>query len=199
MADGGNGHVYELVRMDGPITWTAARDAAAAMTYAGSVGHLVTVTSSAEDDFLRNKFSAYIGDPNTNVPGVFAWIGLSDAASEGNFQWVTGEAFTYSNWAPPEPNNLGDEDYIYVWRRKFTGLDVDPNGTITWSWNDSSNIGSNTIAQGGYLVEYDGPFTASVPEPATLIIFVAGFVGLSGFGRLNWRCNDDRHDVLLDG
>lgn len=183
VADGGNGHVYELIVVDYAITWTSARDAAAAATYAGSTGHLASVTSSAEDSFLKATFAPYIGDPNTNVPGVYAWIGLSDAATEGNYQWTTGEAFTYSNWAPPEPNNLGDEDFVFVWQRKFTGTSIDPNGTVTWSWNDSRDDGIFEEFSSGYFIEYEGPFAAtSVPEPSALRIFAVGIIFLMSSG-----------------
>lgn len=140
----------------------------------GSPGHLLTVASAAEDNFVKSKFESFIGDPNTNVPGIYAWIGLTDEVSEGSYQWVTGEPFTYSNWAPPEPNNLGNEDYVYVWRRKFTGTDIDPNGTITWSWNDAINAGINPAIPSGYFVEYDGPFTSPVPEPSGIVLTLVG-------------------------
>lgn len=184
VADGGNGHFYELVELPSPISWTDARDAASTSTHLGSNGHLVTLNSAAEDAFLKSKFENYIGDPNTSVPGIYAWIGLSDAAQEGNYQWVTGEPFTYSNWAPPEPNNLGDEDYVWVWRRKFTGTSIDPNGTITWSWNDGVNSGP--YHPSGYFVEYDGPFTPPVPEPTT---FVMALIAAAGARRTLRRRN----------
>ncbi|NEQ69232.1 MAG: hypothetical protein F6K21_27845, partial [Symploca sp. SIO2D2] len=44
------------------------------------------------------------------------WIGLSDQASEGDFQWVSGDTSTYRNWFPGEPNNTlfipEGEDYV---------------------------------------------------------------------------------------
>src|SRR4051812_34903349 len=95
-ADGGNGHFYEFISYEAITSWTSARDDAASMFFNGTAGHLVTITSAAEDAFLLTNFGSYIGDPNTGVPGNFAWIGLSDAASESTFQWVTGEAFSYT-------------------------------------------------------------------------------------------------------
>ena len=43
-----------------------------------------------------------------------AMIGLNDAASEGTWEWVTGEPFSYANWDGGEPNNQGDEDYVFI-------------------------------------------------------------------------------------
>jgi hypothetical protein len=122
-----------------------------------------------------------IGDPNgpggifPPVAGIRAWIGLTDAANEGNFKWVTNEPFTFSNWAPPEPNNsgVGGEDYVQLWRRDFGG------GPL-WSWNDTGNARGDTS---GYFVEFEGPFTSPVPEPSSLVLLVTGAIGLLGYRR----------------
>ncbi len=183
---GGNGHYYELVLPTDPsgnFTWFQARDAAAASIYNGSAGHLVTVTSSAEDDFLRSAFESSLKVDNLpGSSGDFAWIGLTDVAQTGNFQWITGEPFTYSNWAPPEPNFLGIEHYGQLWVRDYH----DGAGPI-WSWNNSQpgpGIPRWDTGLFGYIVEFDGPFTAAVPEPSTLIILGIGSLML--FGRQFW-------------
>jgi hypothetical protein len=38
-------------------------------------------------------------------------IGYSDTDAEGNFVWQSGDAATFNNWNPGEPNNAGNEDY----------------------------------------------------------------------------------------
>lgn len=93
------------------------------------------------------------------------WIGGSDAATEGVWEWVTGpESGTvfwnggingstpnFANWNTSEPNNLGDEDYAHV---TATGIG------ILGSWNDLSNTGdpnsSSDYHPKGYIVEYGG-------------------------------------------
>ena len=101
-----NGHSY--YRSTGSMTWTDARTACANMG-----GHLVTVTTPAENNFIFNLWPS-------------GWIGLSDEAVEGQWRWVTGEPYTWGNWNPGEPNNAGNEDYI-----QFVG-----NG----QWNDLPNV-----------------------------------------------------------
>ena len=65
-------------------------------------GHLAVVQSQAENDFIQN---------NANAPSGSVWIGLTDENSEGTFEWVTGDAVTYTNWATSEPSGNSGEDY----------------------------------------------------------------------------------------
>uniref|UniRef100_A0A4W4E5D0 C-type lectin domain-containing protein n=1 Tax=Electrophorus electricus TaxID=8005 RepID=A0A4W4E5D0_ELEEL len=58
-------------------TWTASRDACVA---AG--GHLVIVSSSGEQDFLKRS------KPGSGAE--FYWIGLTDAVVEGEWHWLDG-------------------------------------------------------------------------------------------------------------
>ena len=51
-SDGGNNHSYEYVMAAG-IPWDDARAAAEARTFEGVPGHLVTITSVEESDFLQ--------------------------------------------------------------------------------------------------------------------------------------------------
>ena len=84
----------------------------------GTAGHLVTITSKKENDFLETQFSGIFtvqkfGDSD-DQDGDFAFIGLLDANVEGMYKWVTGESFSFEDWGPFEPNNLGDQDYGIV-------------------------------------------------------------------------------------
>ncbi len=122
-----NGHHYELINTGTGITWQAARDAAAASVFNGVNGHLVTITSAAENAFVAGL------SPSDFRP----WIGLTDEASEGNFVWITGEPFVFQNWGPGEPS--GDGDFVEF----FASND---------RWNDNSSPNSFTS---GYVVEFD--------------------------------------------
>jgi len=75
------------------MTWTNARAACDNMG-----GHLVTITSAAENTFVFNTWPS-------------GWIGFTDEVTEGQWRWVTGETVTYTNWNGGEPNNAGNEDY----------------------------------------------------------------------------------------
>src|SRR5438876_5687732 len=50
--DSANGHWYQAVIAPGGIAWGDARTAAAALSYAGYPGHLVTITSGEENELI---------------------------------------------------------------------------------------------------------------------------------------------------
>jgi hypothetical protein len=115
-----NGHSY--YRSTGSMTWTAAKVACENMG-----GHLVTVTSPAENNFIFNLWPS-------------GWIGLTDEVVEGQWRWVTGEPFTWSNWNGGEPNNAGNEDYV-----QFVS-----NG----KWNDLPNTSLPYVLEFEYIVTF---------------------------------------------
>jgi len=123
-----NGHLYHILTNS---TWTDAEAFAVSLG-----GHLVTINNVAENTWVANTFSQY-GSINRAL-----WIGINDAAIEGTFVWSSGEAVTYTNWAPGEPNNAGgNEDYGYI---------IQPgNPTPLWPmWNDFPNTpDSNGIVE----------------------------------------------------
>lgn len=135
-------HFYLYIPNTG-ITWTSARDAAAASTYYGLKGYLATILSADEGKLIGEQASGT------------GWIGGSDAETEGVWKWVTGPEtgtlMTYTFWNNGEPNNQGGEDYAHI---------TQPGVGIRGSWNDLSNTGSLTPGDAyqpkGYVVEYGG-------------------------------------------
>ena len=83
------------------LAWRDARD------HCASYGaHLVTIGSAEENAFVHTNFASL-------TPEI--WIGASDEDVEGDWQWVTGEDWVYTNWAPDEPNDyLTGEDYAIM-------------------------------------------------------------------------------------
>jgi len=70
-------------------------------------GHLVTITSAEENDFVVSiaQFSGSLND---------TWIGASDdktgsdKTGPGTYRWVTNEPWTYSNWEQGQPDGFCD-------------------------------------------------------------------------------------------
>lgn len=94
-----NGHYYRYIPQ--PSTWLEARDAAAADTYMGLQGYLVTVTSPEESNFITTLIDTNMWMGGTAEPtfgavgntGRFTWQKPS-AGWPYSFYWVTGPEAT---------------------------------------------------------------------------------------------------------
>lgn len=140
-----NSHYYDAIATPGGITWVAAKAAAESRTFNGCPGHLVTLTSQQEHDFIIANL------PQAAPIGVLGWWigGIQPPGSPepaGGWQWVTGEPFIFTNWAAGEPNDIGNEDAIHL----------DGKGSGLGLWNDIPS-NNNIHRIGGYVIEYDTP------------------------------------------
>ena len=127
-----NGHTYEFVPQD--MTWEEAR-----LECVKRGGHLVTVTSQEESDYLKGLYLHIHGDDKGG------WLGAySDGAYGGDkndWCWVTGEEWNYTNWDNGEPSNSrGTEWFAHFWKEM--------------TWNDVDNEDSRS-SHYGYICEYD--------------------------------------------
>ena len=98
----GNGHFYDVVFIAETISW---EDASAAASAAG--GYLATITSSAENDFvfsLVNKAAFWHG---SSGPWLGGYQFPATLQPDANWGWVTGEAWSYTNWQAGQPNDSG--------------------------------------------------------------------------------------------
>ena len=163
---GGNGHSYDVVLAPGGIDWATANS----LAIAGG-GYLATLTSSQENNFVfglvSNNPSAW--RPGVNIDIVGPWLGgfQPDGSPEpaGNWQWVTGEPFAYTNWEFSEPNNTWDtgEDRLILW-----GI----GGTPTPKWNDLYHADPRTPPV-AFIVEYvPEPSAVSLVLPAALLTYL---------------------------
>jgi FG-GAP repeat/Lectin C-type domain len=82
-----------------PLTWTDAE--AQAQSWGG---HLATVRSQAENDWLRDNFAT------TDT----IWIGYTDQVAEGTFEWSSGEPVVYENWTVGEPDDALGADWAVL-------------------------------------------------------------------------------------
>ncbi|MBR0283054.1 MAG: InlB B-repeat-containing protein, partial [Oscillibacter sp.] len=108
-----NGHSYKAY--DQSMTW---REAKAFCEARG--GHLATVTTASEHTFVTDlaKSGTMLG----------YWLGATDEETEGQWKWVTGETWSYSNWDLGQPDNqAGIQDYLVI------------RSHYNWRWDDVSN------------------------------------------------------------
>jgi hypothetical protein len=131
-----NGQKY--FRSNTSMTWAQADLAAKNLG-----GHLVTITNATE---------------NTLFNGLgLNWIGYTDQVVEGTWRWCTGETMSYTNWAPGEPNNSGNQDFAAV---NFTG---------SGQWDDAG-----TASTMPYILEFDCAVIARTAGPASGSSFPKG-------------------------
>jgi hypothetical protein len=172
----GNGNHYEFVTST--FTWDQARTAADATIFLGSAGHLATITSSAENDFIDMTF-------NTDQFAQFAWIGGNEPNDDGVWRWVVGPEsgiqfssfnmptapFNYANWGGIEPNdNNPFEDYAMF------NIGRPQSGINSGQWADAQPVpGVDPVI--GYLVEYE---TSAVPEASMFALLSCCAVGVAG-------------------
>ncbi|MES2763304.1 MAG: gliding motility-associated C-terminal domain-containing protein [Bacteroidota bacterium] len=98
-----------------------------AQAYAQTFGaNLISVQSASENTDLVQALA------NQGYAANVIWIGYSDAITEGSYVWYDGAPLSYSNWAPGEPNNAGDEDCTQIY--------------ADGSWNDLACGGYNSLS-----------------------------------------------------
>ena len=150
-------------------------------------GHLVTIGSAAENEFIVKyvllDLSASGGPNLSELP---LWIGLYDAAGEkqddgaggvdsthaANFGWMDGSKATYRNWNVPtgEPNNdhtheNGEYNTVINWHRA-------EGSAGPGTWNDEGDTGSR-----GFAGHTDGPYYG-----IAAVAIRSGTAGVTGTG-----------------
>lgn len=125
-----NGNQYFLT--SGVLTWEQAQ--AEAENFGGN---LVSINDGVEEAWLKNNFGATEG----------FWIGINDLENEGNFEWVSGQAVTYTNWAPGEPNN-GGGNQDFGWMNFGSTRQWDDNGA-TGTFRGIIEIGGSNPSPNG--------------------------------------------------
>lgn len=181
------GHQY--LRIDTSMTWEKAQEYCINMG-----GHLLTITSQEEQDFIEEFMKN--GIMNTY------WLGLRDKGSSG-YYWVTGEEFDWNNNV--EAANGSYNQYIYQIVRESGAWNDHDNiirgdfwdytkTGIICEWDDISSDNSIICADEAML-EYT-VFFASQNEDLTLNGWKSNFTGGIYSGR-NFVCN--LSEFYLDG
>ena len=135
-------------------------------------GHLVTITSKAENDFINTQSYQYDN---------YFYIGGSDAVIEGQWKWVTGEPWNFTAWGSNEPDSYSSYDYIRLEASNNVGGGLWYARTSTSNYpymcewesdyvQDSAEIGDLTgdgIAEIGVYKLVKGVRTVNLINPVT--------------------------------
>ena len=135
--DPGNGRVYEAVPVT--LSWYDAEQAANVRRHEGVAGHLATITTAQENEFIRTAL------PEA-VLGAY-WLGgfraIRGNTARDGWYWVTGEPFEYTSWLKGGPNDYFGEDGLQYWPLPDSAL-----------WNDIDRASGFEPWVKGFLVEY---------------------------------------------
>lgn len=189
-----NGHLYEVVNNDAPLSWDEAVILAAGRTLNGATGYLATVTTQAENDYLVERLT---GD---------GWFGASDVTTEGDWKWVTGPETGTSFWTGNE-NGSPVESRFANWAGSEPN-DYEPGEDCAQFYSDGS--GWNDLPCDGpylsyYVVEYGAPsdvptapedvtFTVNVTAPSADIVSLASCLDLLDFAEASQ--SESRYDTV---
>ena len=132
---------YELF-FQKDVSWPEAKAIAEAKG-----GYLAAITSEQEQ---LNALEFITAESRSGRGFYSAWIGASDAAQEGDWQWVTGEKWEYENWHNGEQfwfaGESESEDYLQIVSSSLSG----PRGL----WNDLPDAWSRVNTNASFSVNY---------------------------------------------
>jgi hypothetical protein len=173
------GNSYQVI--PGPFDWGEAKIDAEARG-----GHLATITTAAEWQEIVGQIGLPIPffDPSPGIhPNtiVGVWLGATDLETEGDWKWITGEPWSFTNWDPiwHEPSGggiYGEEDYLAMYGGDGT-------------WNDGTGSYLRFYAPIGYLLEKE---TTGVPDGGSTLVLLASAGGLLLLGRHRLTCPNQR-------
>ena len=128
------GHTFKY--FSSAVTWSAAKTACEELG-----GHLATSTSAGKNTFIRSLSSTSI------------WLGATDEAEEGTWEWITGEEWDYTNWYETQPDNANsNQHYLRLASTSGSSFWYDYSATDTsgyvCEW-DYDMLGENIFSVGG--------------------------------------------------
>lgn len=160
-----NGHRYILVDSE---SWLGAKAQAVALG-----GHLATIRSNAENDWIR-QFAF-----DTKASCYRLWIGANKPLGSQQWLWSSGEQMIYTNWVswmnPSDWENQAAYMFVRYW-------DVQDEEIARWGPENYGGIPGNPVYTTG-IVE-----VGSIPESSSLLVLGTGMLGLIGWRKARCLC-----------
>ncbi|MGD0961323.1 MAG: lectin-like protein [Methylomonas sp.] len=177
-----NGNYYQVISFwdTGRMNWYNAEAYAQSLSFDGVNGTLASVPTSGVDNFLWD-----LGAQGTFLGGY--------QASPGQWEWINGDAYSYTDWAIGEPNNwrgAGENYMMYWWAPLGGGANPGWNDTTVDSGYTNAN-GGVTYTTWGFTVEFEtqssiggNPISSLVPEPSVMQLLLIGAVFVAAAKKL---------------
>ena len=189
VADGGNGHWYQVMVATTSISWFEANERSGSLG-----GHLATLTTTEEN--------AWVHAITVNAPGAWGsnghpfwtfgpWIGgHRDSSDNQIWVWVTGEPWSFTAWHPSQPDSNaqtvisfgGGGPTAATWADTFTD---EPVRSYIIEWSADCNADS--------IVDYGQCLNGTLPDYNSNNIpdcCERGEVCVAGNYPVQWRVND---------
>lgn len=159
-----SGHTYQ--RFDESMTWKEAK------AYCESLGgYLATITSSAEYEVVKNLIA--------KGSKAQYWLGATDEVLLNDWQWVTGEKFTF--WADTVSFETTDNGEYYLQMQRHNW----GNDSFLGYWNNANNenhINGEESFYGpeqiGFICEFGSSEMPSETNTKMPIVYVIGRTGI---------------------
>lgn len=115
-----------------PQIWSVAEHQCANLASAvGKEGHLVSIHTTEENDFVHRLWKSSLtpsetgGEPVTRSNSL--WLGITDQGNNGVFIWSDRSNTSFTFWRENEPNGGLEEDCGHMWTY----------GSVDSNWNDA--------------------------------------------------------------
>jgi hypothetical protein len=149
VADGGNGHWYQLKARATPVSWTAANAESASIE-----GHLATLTSAAENQWVFSNVAAGPDGWNCGSDCYGPWLGgyqdpqdPSFSEPAGGWKWVTGETWGFAPWSCELPNDADPlQDFLHFYSVSWCSPAPGPR------WDDLQDGGAGRVSS--FVIEW---------------------------------------------
>ena len=138
----------------GSLRWADAKAKAESIG-----GHLATISSRIENDWVKSTYGKHLTSPGKSL-----WLGMYYALPGSEYRWANEEISLFSDWLPGEPNFAKGEggQAGYPFMLTLSRGDSGPLG-----WNDSSADPSQVRTSVGFLVEWEDMKGQPLPVAST--------------------------------